>query len=177
MKQDGTDKSRAASEELNELRAEARTLQHLNTEARTRKRVLGIHELTSRAPLVQLSAKPWTNITDNDEFVSEVVSLYLTWWHPIWRPFETKYFVEACRAGDLKSPFCSPFLFHAVVSIGSVSLAITRPKSLLYTEPDSCHAIQLGPPMTRTTRASKVGGSTQRPDESGSRRRWASHRF
>ncbi|KAI5209046.1 hypothetical protein E4T39_01043 [Aureobasidium subglaciale] len=69
----------------------------------------------SLEPPYKLPAKPWTTLTDDDDLVSHLVSLYLEWVNPFFRPLEEDLFVAAMQAGDLDSEYCSPFLVNSIL--------------------------------------------------------------
>lgn len=75
----------------------------------------------SDTPLVTVPAKPWTTVTDDDHFVSHLVSLWLTWHYPWFHCIDPAIFIEAMQSGDLKSSLCSPFLVNAILAEASVS--------------------------------------------------------
>ncbi|PIB00574.1 hypothetical protein CB0940_02026 [Cercospora beticola] len=67
--------------------------------------------------LHQVPASPWVVITDDDEAISHLVSLFLAWVNPGWRFVEQDLFLQGMRSGDVDSPFCSPFLVNAMCSM------------------------------------------------------------
>ncbi|EXJ77649.1 hypothetical protein A1O3_09877 [Capronia epimyces CBS 606.96] len=81
------------------------------------RRMLAISELTDIPPYTAPAA-PWTKITEDDSFVSHLISCYFTWFHFYYHNFDENLFLEAMKAGDLGSPFCSPFLVNVVLAIG-----------------------------------------------------------
>ncbi|KAJ6002440.1 Transcription factor [Penicillium sp. IBT 35674x] len=70
-------------------------------------------------PLLQVPAKPWTEITDDNDLVSHLVSLYFTWDHPCVQFLDQKKFLEHMRRGVLDSEFCSPLLVNSILSMAS----------------------------------------------------------
>lgn len=46
------------------------------------KKYLDVKSLTD-VPLYEVPAQPWTSVTNDDSFVSHLVSLYFTWQHPV----------------------------------------------------------------------------------------------
>ncbi|OAP60583.1 hypothetical protein AYL99_05585 [Fonsecaea erecta] len=80
------------------------------------RRMLAISELTDE-PTFRVPAVPWTTVTKDDLFVSHLVSAYLNWYHFYYHNFDEKLFLEAMVAGDLQSPYCSPFLANAVLGM------------------------------------------------------------
>ncbi|KAK1069696.1 hypothetical protein LTR33_010836 [Friedmanniomyces endolithicus] len=64
-----------------------------------------------------LSAKPWTDITDNNIFVSCLVRDFLNYHNPYWRFLEADLFLQGMRTGKVGSEFCSPLLVNAVCAL------------------------------------------------------------
>ena len=85
------------------------------------RRMLAISELIDQ-PTVQVPAAPWTKVTNDNAFVSHLVSVYLNWYHFYFHNFDEGLFIEAMKAGKLGSVYCSPFLVNAVLGMGCVSL-------------------------------------------------------
>ncbi|KAJ5808041.1 hypothetical protein N7474_009310 [Penicillium riverlandense] len=77
--------------------------------------VMDIHYLCDIVPY-RVPAKPWTTVTDSDDLVSHLVSLYLTWGYPFYAFFCRETFVKHMRSGQLNSDFCSPFLVNALLA-------------------------------------------------------------
>ncbi|KAJ5601305.1 hypothetical protein N7510_010839 [Penicillium lagena] len=77
--------------------------------------VMDIHYLCDIVPFT-VPAKPWTTVTDSDDLVSHLVSLYLTWGYPFYAFFCRETFVKHMRSGRLNSDFCSPFLVNALLA-------------------------------------------------------------
>ncbi|RAL10958.1 Zn(II)2Cys6 transcription factor [Aspergillus homomorphus CBS 101889] len=67
-------------------------------------------------PLFSVPAKPWTEITDDDEFVSHLVSLWFTWHHSSFNCIDKDLFLRDMKSGVVDSPFCSPFLVNAILA-------------------------------------------------------------
>ncbi|EPS45777.1 hypothetical protein H072_211 [Dactylellina haptotyla CBS 200.50] len=65
-------------------------------------------------PILNLSAQPWTDVTNDDELVSHLMSLYMTWDHPVWHLFDFDIFIEAMKNGD--TSYCSPLLVNATLA-------------------------------------------------------------
>lgn len=82
---------------------------------------MNIDRLTD-IPLFELRAKPWTEATTDDEFVSHLVSLWLTWDHVVRNWIDKDLFIAAMKSGDVNSPFCSPFLVNIILSQACVSI-------------------------------------------------------
>ncbi|GFF38363.1 hypothetical protein IFM51744_03774 [Aspergillus udagawae] len=61
-------------------------------------------------------AKPWTVIQCSSAFVSELVSLWLTWNHSMFPCIDRSLFVRDMRAGNVVCQYCSPFLVNAILA-------------------------------------------------------------
>jgi hypothetical protein len=85
--------------------------------------VMNIDRLTD-IPLFELSAKPWTEVTTDNGFVSHLISLWLTWDHVVRNWIDKDLFIAAMKSGDVNSPFCSPFLVNIILSQACVSLLL-----------------------------------------------------
>lgn len=85
-----------------------------------RRKVMDIHYLCDEAPC-KVPAKPWTSVTEDDDLVSHLVSLYFTWDYPFWTFLDRDVFLRHMARGDLESEFCSPFLVNAVLANACVS--------------------------------------------------------
>lgn len=71
-------------------------------------------------PLLEVPAKPWTEVTDDNDLVSHLISLYFTWDHPCVQVLDQMKFLEHMRRGVLDSEFCSPLLVNSILSMASV---------------------------------------------------------
>ncbi|KAI9933769.1 hypothetical protein MW887_004841 [Aspergillus wentii] len=80
-----------------------------------RRRVLDVRQLVD-IPVVRVPAKPWTTVTDDDDLVSHLVSLWLTWTQPWLNWLDRGVFLAAMQAGQLETEFCSPFLVNAILA-------------------------------------------------------------
>ncbi|KIW67471.1 hypothetical protein PV04_06718 [Phialophora macrospora] len=67
-------------------------------------------------PPLQVPARPWTTVTDNDDLVSHLVSLWFTWAHPWWHWVDEKHFIKAMQAGDTSSLICTPYLVNMILA-------------------------------------------------------------
>jgi hypothetical protein len=88
-----------------------------------RSQMMDINYLCQSAPY-RVPAKPWTNVTDDDDLVSHLVSLYMTWVYPFYAFFDGKSFIEDMQKGNLNSDFCSPFLVNALLANACVSVRL-----------------------------------------------------
>lgn len=80
-----------------------------------RRKVMDIHYLCDEAPH-KVPAKPWTTVTDDDDLVSHLISLYLAWDYPFHAFFDSEVFMRQMKSGDVTSELCSPFLVNAVLA-------------------------------------------------------------
>jgi predicted CopG family antitoxin len=84
--------------------------------AKTRHKALDI-EWLSDIPVLQVPTHPWTNITNDEDFVSHLVSLWFTWHYPSCSTWiEKQLFLrdmqaEACVCSE---PFCLQALLKPV---------------------------------------------------------------
>lgn len=72
-------------------------------------------------PPIQVPAKPWTTVTDDDDFVSHLISLWFTWARQWWHWVDKVLFIEAMRSGDLNNPLCAPYLVNMILADACVS--------------------------------------------------------
>lgn len=86
---------------------------------RSGRRMLDVHRLID-IPTYRVPAKPWTKVTTDDDLVSHLVSLWLTWTYPFFHWMDKDAFVRDMQSGSLHSRFCSPFLVNVILSEASV---------------------------------------------------------
>lgn len=90
------------------------------SKSRTRRKVLDVHRLSDN-PIFSLPARPWSQVTDDDQLVSHLISVYFTW-HHIWFDWiDPEIFLEAMQSKKLDSQFCSPLLVNAMLAEACVS--------------------------------------------------------
>ncbi|KAJ5688281.1 pathway-specific regulatory protein [Penicillium majusculum] len=65
---------------------------------------------------VRVPARPWTTVTDSDDLVSHLISLYLTWGYLFYAFFCSDTFAKHMQSGHLNTDFCSPFLVNALLA-------------------------------------------------------------
>ncbi|KAJ9607664.1 hypothetical protein H2200_007742 [Cladophialophora chaetospira] len=80
-----------------------------------RRHMLGRIEDVVNPPL-QLPARPWTTVTDDDDLISHLMSLWFTWAHPWWQWVDKKCFITAMQAGDTSSLICTPYLVNMILA-------------------------------------------------------------
>jgi hypothetical protein len=84
--------------------------------SQSRRRVMDVKRL-SDDPLWKVPAKPWTKVSDDDDFVSHLVSLWFTWYHPYFNYLDRDRFIKDMQSGDPeKALYCSPFLVNAILA-------------------------------------------------------------
>jgi hypothetical protein len=93
--------------------------QPLRPNPRKRHRTGGIADLMN--PPTQVPAKPWTTVTDDDDLVSHLISLWFTWAHQWWHWVDKVLFLEAMRSQDLDNPLCAPYLVNMILADACVS--------------------------------------------------------
>lgn len=88
---------------------------------RNRGNVLAIESLTD-VPLVRVPAKPWTDVTDDNDFVAHLISVYFTWFYSCYPCVDQSVFVKAMISGDESSQFCSRLLVNVICMMACVSV-------------------------------------------------------
>lgn len=69
----------------------------------------------AHTPLSQTN-HPWTSVTDDQEFIDHLISIYFTWQHCFFQSFPEKLFREDMAAG--RTRYCSKILVNAVCAAG-----------------------------------------------------------
>lgn len=104
-------------------------------------------------PMVTVPSKPWTTVTDDDDFVSHLVSLWLTWEQDFFPVLDRDLFVGALQAGDLNTPYCSPYLVNCILAEACVSACLLHLSSMRHGPDRSTRTAILGlPGSSRYTR-------------------------
>ncbi|KAI9035129.1 transcription factor domain-containing protein [Aspergillus affinis] len=80
-----------------------------------RPRIMDLRLLGHHAPY-RVPASPWTSVTDDDDLVSHLVSLYFTWDYPFYAFLDRRVLVKNLVVGNVSSDFCSPFLVNALLA-------------------------------------------------------------
>ena len=88
-----------------------------------RPQIMDIRYLCGSAPY-RVPAKPWTSVTDDDDLVSHLISLYMTWDYPFYAFIDRETFLVHMRNGSLHSDFCTPFLVNAMLANACVSTRV-----------------------------------------------------
>lgn len=121
-------------EELERMPEVVETQNHLaripkeESYARPRRCVMAIQRLAD-IPIYRVPAKPWTTVTDDDNLVSHLISIWLTWSHPWFRWVNRDLFIRDMQAGNLDCEFCSPFLVNAILAETSVCINMTASRT------------------------------------------------
>lgn len=108
------------SPELKELQSHLDEYDDATRSPRRRRSVMDIRRIVDEPPF-KVPAKPWTTVTDDDNIVSHLISLWLTWSHPFVNCLDRGLFVRDMQAGELDCEFCSPFLVNTILAEASVS--------------------------------------------------------
>ncbi|KAL4808649.1 hypothetical protein BDV18DRAFT_157592 [Aspergillus unguis] len=95
-----------------------------------------VADLTAQTspPIYQVPAQPWTQVTDDEQFISHLISVFLTWIHPISNWLEPDLFFRDMQSGG-RSRFCSPALVNSVLAMSSSY--VYSPRSGHATNPNS----------------------------------------
>ncbi|RDK41708.1 C6 transcription factor [Aspergillus phoenicis ATCC 13157] len=70
----------------------------------------------SSPPVYHVPAEPWTSVSKSDDFVSYLVSLWLTWSQPFHNWIDRDLFLRDAHTGNLSSQYCSPFLMNCILT-------------------------------------------------------------
>jgi hypothetical protein len=87
---------------------------------KSRSKFMDVNRLSDTL-VFKVPAHPWTSITDDDDFVSHLISLYFTWQNCISNWFDRDLFLRDMRSKDLSSHFCSPLLVNSMLAVACVS--------------------------------------------------------
>ncbi|KAL3474848.1 hypothetical protein BJX99DRAFT_247911 [Aspergillus californicus] len=71
------------------------------------------------SPLFQVPCKPWTTVTEDDQLVSSLISLYFTWDHPMMQVVDQEMFLRDMSTGNVNSEFCNPVLVNCILAVAS----------------------------------------------------------
>jgi hypothetical protein len=111
---------KGTKEATNKLRDIRRMVNLQGPSPSFRRKVMDVHFLCDSPPF-RVPAKPWTNVTDDDEIVSHLVSLYFTWDYPFYAFLDSEVFIKHMAVGDIDTEFCTPFLVNALLANACVS--------------------------------------------------------
>jgi hypothetical protein len=99
-----------------------------SSEQLPRRRMLGrIEDIVNS--LLQVPAKPWTTVTDDDDYVSHLMSLWFTWAHQWWCWVEKDVFLEAMTAKNVDSHVCASYLVNMILADACVSAYVLKASS------------------------------------------------
>lgn len=71
--------------------------------------------------------QPWTTVTDDNDFVSHLISLWFTWFHPCFNWIDRDLFMRDMLSRDPRSQYCSPFLVNAILAHACVGVPFVSP--------------------------------------------------
>lgn len=111
---------KGTKEATNKLRDIRRMVNLQGPSPSFRRKVMDVHFLCDSPPF-RVPAKPWTTVTDDDEIVSHLVSLYFTWDYPFYAFLDSEVFIKHMTVGDIDTEFCTPFLVNALLANACVS--------------------------------------------------------
>ncbi|KAL4995319.1 hypothetical protein BDV10DRAFT_174901 [Aspergillus recurvatus] len=112
------ERSPELSEVQQHLRRETDAMEQGEAAPRAPRRMLDVRRLADN-PVYRVPAKPWTTVTDDDDLVSHLISLYFTWTNPFLCWINKDVFISEMQQGDLRSRYCTPFLVNAILSEAS----------------------------------------------------------
>lgn len=72
-------------------------------------------------PLSWVPASPWTNVTNDDRTVSQLVSTFFSTINPYWRFLEEAPFFRSMRLKNIDGLYCSQLLVNSLLACASVS--------------------------------------------------------
>lgn len=99
--------------------AQLATLSASTDSGRSRRSVLSINALCD-TPTIRVFAAPWTSVTNDNDLVSHLVSVYFTWYHPAYPCVIRDLFVDAMNSQELGTTFCCPLLVNSILAIACV---------------------------------------------------------
>ncbi|PWY85936.1 hypothetical protein BO70DRAFT_395068 [Aspergillus heteromorphus CBS 117.55] len=77
---------------------------------------LNIAQLCDYPPFLGM-ARPWTTLTDDNGFVSHLISLFFTWQQAFCNWIDQDLFFRDMNAGNVNCTFCSPILVNAILAV------------------------------------------------------------
>lgn len=84
------------------------------------KKAMTVQELCKAPFVVTTTAAPWTIVTNDDNLVSHLLSVYFTWNQPVAPIIHRDAFFDGLSSRNVDSPYCSPLLVNILLSIASV---------------------------------------------------------
>lgn len=70
-------------------------------------------------PTFVIPAAPWTNLTDDSMFVSQLISVFINYVNPYWRYLEVDLFLPNMQSGS-RGTYCCNFLVNAICAFACV---------------------------------------------------------
>lgn len=67
-------------------------------------------------PTIAVPADPWTTVTDDDDYVSHLISLWFTWTYQWSQWLDKDTFIDAMRARDPTSLICTPYMVNMILA-------------------------------------------------------------
>lgn len=111
-------------------------------DSRSLRRILDAKRL-SDIPRFRVPARPWTRVVDDDDLVSHLVSLWLTWCQPFggcW--VDRGRFLRDMQAGNVAGRrFCSPFLVNIILADACVCFSSSFFLSFFPSFPTICSRV------------------------------------
>lgn len=80
-------------------------------------------EFLADIPRFDVPAAPWTTVVQNAKLVSQLVSLWFTWFHPFLNWVDRDLFIQDMRSGNPRARFCSPLLVNAMLAVACVCVS------------------------------------------------------
>lgn len=118
---DGDPASAAARKRLLEARAKVGYLESSTPNPKSGDWNMCVEALCESPPIL-VPARPWTSVTNDDIFVSRLISLWFTWAHQYHYFLDRDLFLRDIRTGEVGSQFCSPFLVNIMLAQACVCI-------------------------------------------------------
>lgn len=77
----------------------------------------------SEPTMIQVQAKPWTDVEVPDRLVSHLMSLFFTWDFHYTPLIPRERFLTDMRRGNLDTKYCSKFLVNALLALEIVNFS------------------------------------------------------
>lgn len=104
-----------------ELKSAIEDFQNLDEIPRSASRPRLDDQKQSEMVIFEVPSTPWTKVTNDDQFVSRLISLWFTWAHPYLNWIDRDLFIRDMLSGDTDAKFCSPFLVNVILADACVS--------------------------------------------------------
>lgn len=87
------------------------------SEYRSQRRILDVRRRLTDIPTWKVPAKPWSKITDDDDFVSHLISFWFTWYHPYFNWIDRDMFIRDMQLGNPQTAkYCSSFRVNIILA-------------------------------------------------------------